>query len=61
MIIIRYEEIRKKWSEQISETRQLINKYYNKAVDEDDFEIADIMNDLRNDFEEIDDKYLWDR
>ena len=55
------EDIIKRWSEQISETRLMLNKSYNKAVDEEDFYIADVINDIRIRFEEIDDKYVWYR
>lgn len=52
---------KEQWRKQIDETRQIFNKYYDKAVEEGDCRLAEVLTDIRMEFEEIDDKYVMQR
>ena len=54
-------ELLDKWSNQISETRKMLREEYENAIDEDDYEVAEVIDRVRSKFEDIDDKYLWYR
>lgn len=54
-------ELLDKWSNQISETRKMLRDEYENAIDEDDYEVAEVIDRVMSKFEDIDDKYLWYR